>query len=80
MQDRHVRYCETEATSDISFTSICKILHDHLAVKKICSCWILHNLRKPCVMFQAEWKKCSDTWFERMQRCIDNKGEYFEKE
>jgi len=29
---------------------------------------------------QAEWKKCFDKWFERMQKCIDHKGEYFEKQ
>ena len=25
-------------------------------------------------------KKCSENWFERMQKCIDLKGEYFEKQ
>ena len=27
-----------------------------------------------------EWKKCFGNWFKRMQKCIDLKGEYFEKE
>ena len=27
-----------------------------------------------------EWKKCFENWFERMQKCIDLKGEYFEKQ
>ena len=31
-------------------------------------------------VFEAEWKKCFDKWFERMQKCIDHKGEYFEKQ
>ena len=31
-------------------------------------------------MSQAEWKKCYDTWFERIQKCIDNKEEYFKKQ
>ena len=48
MKDRHVTYCEIEATLGISSTSIYKILHGHLAVKKICYRWILHNLTKPC--------------------------------
>ena len=26
-----------------------------------------------------EWKKYFENWFERMQKCIDLKGEYFEK-
>ena len=37
MQERHVTYCEIGATLGISSTSIYKILHEHLAVKKICS-------------------------------------------
>ncbi|KYQ51169.1 Histone-lysine N-methyltransferase SETMAR [Trachymyrmex zeteki] len=37
MQDRHVTYCEIETTLGISSTNIYKILHDHLAVKKVCS-------------------------------------------
>ena len=27
-----------------------------------------------------EWKNCFDKWFERMQKCIDLKGKYFEKQ
>ena len=38
MQDRHVTYCEIKATFGISSTSIYKILHEHLAVNKTCSC------------------------------------------
>ena len=37
MQDRHVTYCEIEATLGISSTGIYKILHEDSAVKKICS-------------------------------------------
>jgi len=29
---------------------------------------------------QSEWKKCFDNWFERMQKCINQAGEYFEKQ
>ena len=28
---------------------------------------------------QTEWAGCFDKWFQRMQRCIATKGEYFEK-
>lgn len=28
----------------------------------------------------SEWKKCFDNWFVRMQKCIDHKGEYYEKQ
>ena len=44
-EDRHVTYREIEATLNISSTSVYKILHEHLAVKKICSRWIPHNLK-----------------------------------
>src|ERR1700704_6938374 len=44
MEDRHVTYLEIEASLGISATSIHSILHEHLAVKKICSRWIPHNL------------------------------------
>ena len=44
LQDRHVTYCETEATIGISGTSIQSILHEHLTVKKIYSRWIPHYL------------------------------------
>ena len=37
-------YTEIEASLGISSTSIHSILHEHLAVKKICSRWIPHNL------------------------------------
>ena len=46
MQDRHVTYCEIEATLGIISTSIYKLLHEQLAVKKICSRWTPHNLTK----------------------------------
>lgn len=28
----------------------------------------------------SEWSKCFENWFLRMQKCIDHKGEYFEKQ
>ena len=30
-------------------------------------------------MSQAEWKKYYDTWLKRMQKCIDHKGQYSER-
>ena len=44
MQDRHVTYREIKASLGISSTSLHSILHEHLAVKKICSRRIPHNL------------------------------------
>ena len=44
LQDRHVTYREIETTLGISGTSVHSILHEHLTVKKICLCWIPHNL------------------------------------
>ena len=31
-------------------------------------------------ILQSKWQKCFDTWFKRMQKCIDRNGEYFEKQ
>ncbi|XP_037958961.1 uncharacterized protein LOC119688351 [Teleopsis dalmanni] len=44
MQDFHVTYREIEVSFGISPTSIHSILHEHLAVKRVCSRWISHNL------------------------------------
>ena len=51
MPDRDMTYCEIEATLGISSISIYKILHGHLAVEKIFSRWIPHNLTRPCVFY-----------------------------
>lgn len=29
---------------------------------------------------ESEWKKCFENWFQRMKKCIDLHGEYFEKQ
>ena len=57
MQERHVTYCEIETNLGISSTSISKILHEHLAVKKICSRWIPHNLTKAQKDARIDWCK-----------------------
>lgn len=57
MQDRHVTYREIEASLGISMTSIHKILHEHLAVKKICSRWIPHNLTIDQKNTRVNWCK-----------------------
>ena len=44
MQDRHVTYREIQASLGVGLCCIQTILHEHLAVKKICSRWIPHNL------------------------------------
>ncbi|GFU02603.1 cilia- and flagella-associated protein 298, partial [Nephila pilipes] len=56
-QDRHVTYREIEASLDISMTSINKILHEHLSVKKICSRWIPHNLTNAQKKARVDWCK-----------------------
>jgi histone-lysine N-methyltransferase SETMAR len=56
-QDRHVTYREIEASLGISMTSINKILHDHLGVKKICSRWIPHNLTTAQKEARVKWCK-----------------------
>ena len=55
--DRHVTYREIEASLDISMTSINKILHEHLHVKKVCSRWIPHNLTIAQKEARVDWCK-----------------------
>ncbi|EGI59618.1 FLJ37770-like protein, partial [Acromyrmex echinatior] len=43
-RDRHITYCEIQASLGIDMKAIHTILHDHLSVRKLCSRWILHNL------------------------------------
>lgn len=57
MQDRHVTYREIEACLGISSTRIHSILHEHLAVKKICSRWIPHNLTIAQKKARVDWCK-----------------------
>lgn len=57
MRDRHVTYREIEASLGISNTSVYKILHEHLAVKKLCSRWIPHNLTIAQKKARVDWCK-----------------------
>ena len=57
MQDRHVTYREIETCLGISPTSIHSILHEHLAVKKVCSRWIPHNLTIVQKKARVDWCK-----------------------
>ena len=57
MQDRHVTYLQIEACLCISPTSIHSILHEHLAVKKVCSRWIPHNLTIAQKKARVDWCK-----------------------
>lgn len=56
-EDRHVTYREIEASLGISPPAIHTILHDHLAVKKICSRWIPHNLTNAEKKARVDWCK-----------------------
>ena len=56
-EDRHVTYHEIEATLGISKTAIQSILQEHLAVKKICSRWIPHNLTEAQKEARVNWCK-----------------------
>lgn len=57
MEDRHVTYREIAASLGISMTSIHSILHEHLAVKKVCSRWIPHNLTIAQKEARVKWCK-----------------------
>lgn len=57
LQDRHVTYREIAVSLDISGTSIHSILHEHLAVKKLCSRWIPHNLAIAQKQARVNWSQ-----------------------
>ena len=53
------------------------MLHEHLAVKQICSSWIAHNLTKPCFEnVSSGMEKFYDIWFERTHKtkCLRDAG------
>lgn len=57
LTDRHVTYREIEASLGIHATSIHSILHEHLAVRKLVSRWIPHNLTIAQKKARVDWSK-----------------------
>lgn len=55
LEDRHVTYREIEASLRISKTSIQKILHEELSVKKLVSRWIPHLLTEEQKAIRVNW-------------------------
>ncbi|CAH2011116.1 unnamed protein product [Acanthoscelides obtectus] len=55
IEDRHVTYRETEASLRISKTSIQKILHEKLGVRKLVSRWIPHLLTEEQKAARVNW-------------------------
>lgn len=56
-QDRRTTYNEIEASLGIGTTAIKTILHDHLAVRKLCARWIPHNLKEGEKKARVDWCK-----------------------
>lgn len=54
-EDNRITYREIEAGLSISMTTINKILHEHLGVKKICARWIPHNLAELEKEARVKW-------------------------
>ena len=54
-EDRHITYREIEPCLGIGASSAYQILHEHLAVKKICSRWIPHNLTIAQKKARVDW-------------------------
>ncbi|EFN60885.1 Histone-lysine N-methyltransferase SETMAR, partial [Camponotus floridanus] len=65
MQDRHVTYREIQASLGVGMNCIQMILHEHLAVKKICSRWIPHNLTTTQKKDRVNWCKKMLKKFDR---------------
>ncbi|CAH1978606.1 unnamed protein product [Acanthoscelides obtectus] len=57
IDDRHVTYRETEAPLKISKTSIQKILHEELGVRKLVSRWISHLLAQEQKAARVNWSQ-----------------------
>ncbi|CAH1981952.1 unnamed protein product [Acanthoscelides obtectus] len=55
IEDRHVTYREIEASLKISKTSIQKILHEELGVRKLVSRWIPHQLTEEQKAARVNW-------------------------
>ncbi|CAH2010405.1 unnamed protein product [Acanthoscelides obtectus] len=55
IEDRHVTYREIAASLKISKTSIQKILHEELGVRKLVSCWIPHLLTDEQKAARVNW-------------------------
>ncbi|CAH1966315.1 unnamed protein product [Acanthoscelides obtectus] len=55
IEDRHVTYREIEASLKISKTSIQKILHEELGVRKLVSRWIPHLLSEEQKAVRVNW-------------------------
>ncbi|CAH2016445.1 unnamed protein product, partial [Acanthoscelides obtectus] len=60
IEDRHVTYREIEASLKISKTSIQKILHEELGVRKLVSRWIPHLLTEEQKAARVNW--CEKTF------------------
>lgn len=72
---RHPPYSPDLAPSDFwLFDHIKRHLDDHTSEKSL-----KRQLTKIIEAIpRKEWSKTFDKWLERMQLCIDNRGEYFE--
>ncbi|CAH1990549.1 unnamed protein product [Acanthoscelides obtectus] len=57
IEDRHVTYREIKASLKISKTSIQKILHEELGVKKLVSRWIPHLLPEEQKAVRVNWRQ-----------------------
>lgn len=71
-QDCHVRLNQAQALLPLAYI---KILHDHLAVKKVCSCQIPYNLTKAQKDTRVNWskqtlKKCNDGALKDLYRLV----------
>ncbi|CAH1995837.1 unnamed protein product [Acanthoscelides obtectus] len=63
IEDRHVTYREIETSLKISKTSIQKILHEELGVRKLVSRWIPHLLTEEQKAAGVNWCQKTLDWF-----------------
>lgn len=65
IEDRHVTYREIEASLSISGTTVHKILHEALSVRKLVSRWIPHSLTEDHKATRVRWCKKTLQRFNR---------------
>ncbi|XP_052753346.1 histone-lysine N-methyltransferase SETMAR-like [Galleria mellonella] len=53
--DKRVTYQQIRASLGIGMSQVHKILHEHLAVRKLCARWIPHNLTEAQKLRRVDW-------------------------
>jgi [histone H3]-lysine36 N-dimethyltransferase SETMAR len=53
--NKRVTYQHIQTSLGIGMSQVHKILHEHLAVRKLCACWIPHNVTEAQKLRRVDW-------------------------